>query len=484
MEKTKKRFDYTWVIVALCFLSVCISLGFCSSGRTMYLTVITDALDIPRSAFSLNDTFRYVTTTVLNLFLGTLINKFGTKKLMCAGFVSLIGFALINSVAETLILFYLGGILLGIGLSWTGTSMVSVVINRWVKKNKGTVTGAILAANGLGGAVSVQILSPIIFEEGNAFGYRNSYRIVALILAVMLVLVLAFFRDVPKGETAAPVAAKKKRKARGTGWVGMDYSEIVKKPYFYLALLCMTLTGMALQGLGGISTPHMYDIGMEKAFVANLSSISSLCLLSSKFLTGFLYDKKGMRLTMNICLFSSFVSVTGLILLTNTPVGRVIALVRVVFAAIALPLETVMLPLFASELFGNKSFDKVVGLFAAASTAGFAIGAPFANLCFDLLGNYNVPFIVFACLLVFVAVTMQFVLTVANRDKAKILAAEELAAEAEAPAAEAVATIAELITAEAANEASAPVAELITAEAAAPEAKTEDAEPLHDANQA
>ena len=187
---------------------------------------------------------------------------------------------------------------------------------------------------------------------------------------------------------------------------------------------------------------------------------------------------------MNICLFSSFVSVTGLILLTNTPVGRAIALVRVVFAAIALPLETVMLPLFASELFGNKSFDKVVGLFAAASTAGFAIGAPFANLCFDLLGNYNVPFIVFACLLVFVAVTMQFVLTVANRDKAKILAAEELAAEAEAPAAEAVATIAELITAEAANEASAPVAELITAETAAPEAKAEDAEPLHDANQA
>ena len=429
MENTKKKFDYTWVIVALCFLSVCISLGFCSSGRTMYLTAITDALDIPRSAFSLNDTFRYVTTTILNLFLGLLINKFGTKKLMCAGFTCLIGFALLNSIAETLIVFYIGGILLGMGLSWTGTTMVSVVINRWVKKNKGTVTGAILAANGLGGAISVQILSPIIFEEGNAFGYRNSYRLVALLLAIMLVLIIVFFRDVPKGETAAPVATVKKRKARGTGWVGMDYSEAVKKPYFYLALVCMMLTGMSLQGLGGISTPHMYDIGMSKAFVANLSTVSSLCLLSSKFLTGFLYDKKGMRLTMNICLFSSFISVTGLILLSNTPIGRVIAAVRVVFAAIALPLETVMLPLFASEMFGNKSFDKIVGIFSAASTAGFAIGAPFANLCYDLFGNYNVPFIVFAILLVFVAVSMQFVLTYANRDRAVILAAEALTTE-------------------------------------------------------
>lgn len=425
----KKRFDYTWVIIALCFLSVCISLGFCSSGRTMYLTAITDALGIPRSAFSLNDTFRYVTTTVLSLFFGLLVNKFGTKKLMCAGFLCLIGFALINSVAEQLYLFYIGGILLGMGLSWTGTTMVSVVINRWCKKNKGTVTGAILAANGLGGAVSVQILSPIIFEEGNAFGYRNSYRLVALILAVVLVLILLFFRDAPKGEKAAPVPLKKARKARGTGWVGMEYGDAIKKPYFYLALICMTFTGMSLQGLGGISTPHMYDVGLDKGFVATLMTISSLCLLSSKFLTGFMYDKTGMRITMNVCLASSFISLVALVLVSNTPIGKVIAFIRIIFAAIALPLETVMLPLFASELFGNKSFEKVVGMFSAASTAGFALGAPFANLCYDTLGDYNVPFIVFACLMVFVAVTMQFVLHFAHRDRAVILAAA--AAEAE-----------------------------------------------------
>ncbi len=421
----KKRFDYTWVIVALCFMSVCISLGFCSSGRTMYLTAITDALNIPRSAFSLNDTFRYVTTTVLSLFFGRLVNKFGTKKLMCAGFACLIGFALLNSIAEHLIVFYIGGILLGVGLSWTGTTMVSVVINRWCKKNKGTITGAILAANGLGGAVSVQILSPIIFEEGNPFGYRNSYRLVAIILAVVFVLILAFFRDAPKGETVEPVALKKQRKARGAGWVGMEYSEAVKKPYFYLTLVCMMFTGMSLQGLGGISTPHMYDIGMDKAFVATLMTVSSLCLLTSKLITGFLFDRTGMRITMNIALFSSFISLIGLVLVSNTPVGQVIAFVRVIFASIALPLETVMLPLFASDLFGNKSFDKIVGLFYAASTAGFALGSPFANLCHDLLGDYNVPFIVFACLMLFVTVTMQFVLHFAHRDRAVILAAEE-----------------------------------------------------------
>ena len=425
----EKRLDYSWVIVALCFLSVCISLGFCSSGRTMYLTAITDALDIPRSAFSLNDTFRYVSTTIMSLFFGRLVNKFGTKKLMCAGFVCLIGFALINSVATNLILFYIGGILLGVGLSWTGTAMVSVVINRWCKKNKGTITGAILAANGLGGAVAAQIISPIIFEEGNPFGYQNSYRLVAVLLAIVLALLIIFFRDTPKGEKAEAVPLKKTRKARGAGWVGMEFGEVVKKPYFYLMLVCMAFTGMSLQGLGGISTPHMYDIGMDKGFVATLVTVSSLCLLTAKFITGFLFDRTGLRITMNIALFSSFISLIGLVLVSNTPIGQVIAFVRVIFASIALPLETVMLPLFASDLFGNKDFDKVVGMCSAASTAGFALGSPFANLCHDLLGDYNVPFIVFAALMVFVTITMQFVLTFAPRDRDAILAAEAASAE-------------------------------------------------------
>ncbi len=421
----KKRFDYSWVIVALCFLGVCTSLGLCSSGRTMYLTAITDALHIKRSLFSLNDTFRFVTTTICNMFFGTLVNKFGTKKLMCAGFGCLIGFAVINSVAQSLFVFYIAGVLLGIGLSWTGTTMMSAVVNVWCKENKGAITGAILAANGLGGAVAVQILSPIIFEDGNPFGYQNSYRLVAAVLAVMLLLLIVLFRERPAGEEKSQIVAGKKRKVRGTGWVGMEYAQVKRKPYFYVALLCMMFTGMSLQGLGGIATPHMYDIGMEKAFVATLMTMSSLCLMGSKFLTGFLYDRVGIKITMNICLFSSFVSLLGLVVLTNTPTGQVIAAVRIVFASIALPLETVMLPLFASELFGNKSFFKTVGMFTAASTAGFALGAPFANLCFDLFGGYGVAFVVFAVLMLLVTVAMQFVLHFAKVDRKIIEAADE-----------------------------------------------------------
>lgn len=417
------KFDYSWVIIGLCFTVVFTSLGLCSSGRTLYLTAITQALDIPRGAFSLNNTFRFITTTIVNLFFGTLVKRFGTKKLICAGFVCLIGFAVINSVATGLAAFYIAGVLLGVGISWTGTTMISTVINKWCKKNKATVTGAVLAANGVGGAIAVQILSPIIFEEGNPFGYRTSYRIVALILAAVLALVLILYRNPPETD-GGDAGASKKRKIRGTGWVGMDYGQAIRKPYFYVALVCMFLTGMVLQGLGGIAVPHMYDIGMDVDYVALLVSLGGIVLTCTKFLTGYIYDRFGIKAAMNIALVSALVSMLILAFLENTPVGRALALVRTVIGAFATPLETVMLPVFAVEFFGNKPFDKLIGIFVSASAAGFAVGAPFGNLCYDIFGNYQLAFLVFALLMAVVAVALQFVLLAANRDRKQILEAE------------------------------------------------------------
>lgn len=425
LEKRKIRkgkIDYSWVIIGLCFLMVFVSLGFCSGGRSLYLTAITGALGIPRGAFSLNNTFRFVTTTIVNLFFGKMVYRFGTKKLICAGFVCLIAFALMNAAATNLLTFYIAGVLLGVGLSWTGTTMVSTIINRWCKKNKATFTGAVLAANGIGGAVAVQILSPIIFMEGNPFGYRTSYQLVALLLAIVLLLILILYREPPKASDEEMKAVpSKKKKIRGAGWVGMEYEEAIRKPYLYVTLACMFLTGMVLQGLSGIAAPHMYDIGLDVDYVAVLVSISGILLSCSKFLTGYLYDRFGMRISMNICLISAFVSMAILSVLTNTPVGRVLAFIRTIFGALALPLETVMLPIFATEFFGNKPFEKLVGIFVSVSAAGFAVGSPFGNVCYDIFGDYKIAFMIFAILMLFVAVALQFALAAANRDKKVIL---------------------------------------------------------------
>ena len=129
-----------------------------------------------------------MSTAVVNLFFGTLIAKFGPRKLVGAGFLCLIASTLIYATATDIAVFYLGGTFLGIGLSWCTTTMVSYLVGKWYPEKRGTITGFALCANGVGGAVAAQIVTPMIYEQGNPFGYRNAYYLVAILLAVVGVI--------------------------------------------------------------------------------------------------------------------------------------------------------------------------------------------------------------------------------------------------------------------------------------------------------
>jgi len=92
---------------------VMVCLGFCSSPKSLFIAPVTSALGIDRGLFSINDSMRYVSTAVINIFFGSLIARFGAKKLIAAGFTCLILSQLIYSFATNVLFFYLGGIFLG-----------------------------------------------------------------------------------------------------------------------------------------------------------------------------------------------------------------------------------------------------------------------------------------------------------------------------------------------------------------------------------
>lgn len=410
--KKRKKFDYKWIIVGLSFLMVMICLGFCSSPKSLYIAPVTKALGIDRGIFSINDSMRFITTAVINIFFGALINRFGPKKLIFAGFSCLILSQLIYSFASNVFVFYLGGILLGLGLSWTTTTMVGSIVNRWCSEGKGTIMGAVLAANGIGGAIAIQIITPII--ESGDFGYRIAYRVVALILALVCTLIMLFFKNNPKDFDSSKIEVHKK-KSRGREWTGIEYSRAVKMPYFYFSLICIFLTGLVLQSVTGVAAAHMNDVGLDPSFVGKVLSFHSLVLAGFKFLTGFMYDKFGLRTTVNVCSFTSVIVMILLSLITNSIMGKIFAVIYGIFSSLALPLETIMLPIYAGDLFGQKSFNKILGIFVSVNTAGYAVGAPMINLIFDKFGSYNPGFIFCAVLMIGITIAMQFIISKAHK---------------------------------------------------------------------
>ena len=150
---SEKSFSlYSYVIIVISAIMIFVGLGFCSSSKKSFLSPILEYNShISEGLYGFSDTFRFATTAIVNIFFNALIVKFGVKKLIGAGFLSLTISMVLYAVSTHVVGFYFAGAFLGLGLSWSTTTMVGYLINKWCTKNKGTILGITLAANGLGG---------------------------------------------------------------------------------------------------------------------------------------------------------------------------------------------------------------------------------------------------------------------------------------------------------------------------------------------
>ena len=158
----------------------------------------------------------------------------------------------------------------------------------------------------------------------------------------------------------------------------------------------------------------------------------SLSLTGTKLLVGALYDRFGLRIVMLICQTSAVVAFISLAALTASLVtgayglAMVLAFVFALLYALALPLETLVIPLIVNDLFGSVSFDKILGLMMAMNYTGYALGGPVVNLCFDKFGTYAPALYILGGITIIALFVVQRVITSAYKKKQEILEAAEV----------------------------------------------------------
>lgn len=417
MSLQKRKIDYKWVILIVCFLMEFICLGFCSSNPGLYKKAITDALGFDRTVFSITYSIRYIVSSIVSLFFGYFVEKFGIRKMIAFGLISLISYVMIFSFASQLPLFYLGGAFWGLGITFCGGTAASVMIRKWFDKDIGKYSGIVMSANGIGGAIAAQVITPLI-NDGTPFGYRNAYHLATVISIIITVIVICLLRDRADVNTSST-----EKKPRGASWTGISYKEALKKPYFYFTFLLVLLTGISLQSIGSISTTHLQDLGFDPIFVGLTATVSSIVLTFSKVLVGVSYDKRGLRFTLLMCHIAKIISFIILACLNNNSTGRVLVFISTALSSIALPLETIVIPLLTGDLFGQTDYVKILGVFMAANTIGLCIGSPIGELFYTLFKTYVPAIWIFAGIMVVVSVSFQIVLNTVNKEKAAILAA-------------------------------------------------------------
>ena len=404
MKREDRRLDYNIVLIALCFLMTLLGLGLWGP-KGLFTKPVSEALGIERSLYSLADTVRYAATAVVSVFFERLLRRFGLKRIACTGFALMAAAALFYALAEGLLLLYLGGFLTGVGLCFTGMSVISHVINKTCRRNRGTVMGLVLAANGIGSAAASPIVSHLINAGGDPFGYRRAFLLMAAVFAVMSLVMLLLFRD-PHGREGEEAVPSSPRRSRGAAWVGIEYARAVRRPYFYGAAAAILFSGLVLQGVSSIAPPYLSDMGLAAELVALITGMTSLLLAVFKIGGGILYDRAGFRVTITAACVSSILAMVALLGVTASTGGMLLAALYAVLQSAALPMETVFVPIAVNEFFGERDHTKILGIFVSVNQLGLAVGPLAMNLVFDLLGSYRPALL--AALPVMVAVTLLY----------------------------------------------------------------------------
>ena len=83
-----------------------------------------------------------------------------------------------------------------------------------------------------------------------------------------------------------------------------------------------------------------------------------------------------------------------------------------------------MLPIYANDLFGDKSYAKILGIFSALNQLGYALGSFVVNSLFDAFNTYKVALVVCGIIMILIVIALQFIITSANKVKKQVLLSE------------------------------------------------------------
>jgi hypothetical protein len=71
--------------------------------------------------------------------------------------------------------------------------------------------------------------------------------------------------------------------------------------------------------------------------------------------------------------------------------------------------------LITADLFGEQDFSKLVGIFVALNTAGYAFGTPTFNLFYDILETYAPVFYLIVPIMLATIVSFHFIIKTAEK---------------------------------------------------------------------
>ena len=377
-----------WMIVFLMCCLAASSIGLCTNAIGVFYTPVSKSLHVLKGTFAMHATLSTLITALTSLKMSKLIRKYNYKKILLIGVLLSSVSTWMMSYSRSVYLFYILGILRGIGVGIGGMVPITVIITNWFDEKHGLATSLALSFSGLAGA----IFSPLLSSWIISYGWQMTYRLMAsCILILVLPVLIVPWKINPQEENLLPYGYQERK----------DTIKIQDKKInlITISFLCMCIFTLLHTSITGISQ-HLSGIALSIHLSATsgaiLMSLAMIGNISTKLLIGFLSDLLNPIKAVIIMILTNCLS---LLLLFLGVIHQEIMLLYIgsfMFGSIY-SVGAVGIPMLTRYFFGNTNYAKNYSIIGFLTNVGSASSLTLIGYLFDFTKSYQIVFIIALC---------------------------------------------------------------------------------------
>ena len=410
--KQNGKVYFGWYIVFVCILLMFFAYAGIISVVSVFVLPVTQELNISRVTFMTSAlTIASVISIIISVPSGKLLEKNNIKLIMAVNCViAFVGYFLLSKATAVWMLM-MAYTCLGIAFTQLTTIPISILVNNWFgAKCKGRVMGICFVGSGIGGIALLPITSYFIEK----FGWRvAAFSLGLMFVVILLPLVLLFITKTPEQKGFVRMGEGHEQTQRIGNEKGMSFQDAKKSFTLWLVFIVILFGNLLGSGLMVNLVPYFVECNFSSTLASGFAGLQLGSLIIGKPLLGFLCDKLGAKKAG--FLSTIFLAVTFLFLCILKMEKSYIVYIVMLFYALGGAGLTVLPPIWVTELFGEKDYGTILGLFQIAVGLGGAFGGSLAAGIFDQTGSYTLFWVLGSAVLFICAI---FVL-VSYRNKNK-----------------------------------------------------------------
>jgi MFS family permease len=389
----KKIFYGWWIVIACSLLTVYVA-GVVWSGFTAFFQPIREEFGWSYTQISFATSIRGLEMGIFAPVVGFLVDRFGARKLILSGTVTMGLGLLFIGFTKSLPMFYGSFLLISFGAGGCAAVVLTTAVVNWFDRK----VGMALAVMGIGVGVGGMMI-PVIVWLIEVYQWRTTFFILGIgmwIIGVPLSLVVRNTPEqygyIPDGEKPADVAAEKVLKTE-TQDVGLR--EALREKSFLYLNIAEFIRFMIFGAVSVHVMPYFNSIGMHRRSAGFVAGAIPLVSILGRFIFGRLGDIRDKR---EVLTWSFFVMSLGTLAFCFVSVRWLIVPFLLLFCS-GLGGAMVLRSAFLRVFFGRASFGKLIGIVMGAGSLGGVLGPLMAGWTYDTFGGYSAIWLFFGGLM-------------------------------------------------------------------------------------